>query len=161
MISTAWGWAILIVGIVQFLAALAIFSQQSWGAVVGIIVASLGAIGQLLYLGVDPWWSIIVIAIDILVIYALAMHGFPEGRDTAGARQRWGEGNRPGDQCSEPPARRISVEARPYDAEVDRGHNCPDQTEKTTPARRARSTPPSCLCSSSTEAGGRYPQRPR
>ncbi|MGO8859202.1 MAG: hypothetical protein ACLQRH_00310 [Acidimicrobiales bacterium] len=75
---SAWGWAILIVGIVQFLAALAIFSQQSWGAVVGIIVASLGAIGQLLYLGVDPWWSIIVIAIDILVIYALAMHGFPE-----------------------------------------------------------------------------------
>jgi hypothetical protein len=75
---SAWGWAILIVGIVQFLAALAIFSRRGWGAVVGIIVASLSAIGQLLYLGVDPWWSIIVIAIDLLVIYGLAAYGFPD-----------------------------------------------------------------------------------
>jgi hypothetical protein len=74
----AWGWAILILGIVQFLAALAVFSQRSWGAVVGIIVASFSAIGQLLYLGVDPWWSIIVIAVDVVVIYALAVYGFPE-----------------------------------------------------------------------------------
>ena len=75
---SAWGWEILIVGIVQFLAALAIFSQQGWGAVVGIIVASLSAIGRPLYLGVDPWWSIIVIAIDLLVIYGLAAYGFSE-----------------------------------------------------------------------------------
>ena len=74
----AWGWAILILGVVQFLAALAIFSQQSWGAVVGIIVAAFSAIGQLLYLGIDPWWSVVVIAIDVLIIYGLASYGFSE-----------------------------------------------------------------------------------
>ncbi len=73
----AWGWAILILGVIQFLAALAIFAGQGWGAVVGIIVAAFSAIGQLLYLGVDPWWSILVIAIDVLIIYGLASYGFP------------------------------------------------------------------------------------
>ncbi len=74
----SWGWAILIVGAVQFLAALAIFAQRGWGSVVGIIVAGLSAIGQLLYLGVDPWWSVIVIAIDVMIIYGLAAYGFPD-----------------------------------------------------------------------------------
>jgi hypothetical protein len=80
---SAWGWAILVVGIVQFFAAFAIFSRQGWGAVVGIIVAALSAIGQLLYLGIDPWWSVAVIAIDVLIIYGLAAYGFPDpsGRD--------------------------------------------------------------------------------
>lgn len=73
-----WGWAFLILGLIQFLAALAIFARRGWGAVVGIVVASLGAIGQLLYLAVDPWWSVIVIAFDVLIIYALAVYGFPE-----------------------------------------------------------------------------------
>jgi hypothetical protein len=72
----SWGWAILVLGVIQVLTAFAIFSGRSWAAVVGIVVAGFNAIGQLLYLGVNPWWSIIAIALDVLVIYALAVYGF-------------------------------------------------------------------------------------
>jgi hypothetical protein len=72
---TAWGWTILVIGVIQVLAALAIlFTGAHWAAVVGVIIAVFNAIGQLLNLGVNPWWSVIAIAIDILVIYALAVH---------------------------------------------------------------------------------------
>ncbi len=71
-----WGWGILILGIVQVLVALAIFAGQAWAAVLGIVVAVLNAIGQLLLISVFPWWSVITIAIDVLIIYALAVYGF-------------------------------------------------------------------------------------
>ena len=78
--TRSWGWAILVVGIVQFLTGLAIFSGRTWAALLGIAIAALSAIGQLLYIGTDPWWSIIVIALDVLVIYALTLYGFGDDR---------------------------------------------------------------------------------
>jgi hypothetical protein len=72
----SWGWAILIVGIVEFVAAPAIFAGFAWGAVIGIFVAFCSSIAQLLWIGVFPWWSITVIIVDVLVIYGLATHGF-------------------------------------------------------------------------------------
>jgi hypothetical protein len=73
---TAWGWTIMILGVIQVLVAFGIFARQSWAAVAGIIVAGINAISQLLYLGVNPWWSIIAIGVDILIIYGLAVYGF-------------------------------------------------------------------------------------
>jgi len=75
---TAWGWAILILGVVQFFVALGIFAGYSWAAVLGIIVAVGNAITQLLAIGLYPWWSILIITIDVLVIYGLAVYGFPD-----------------------------------------------------------------------------------
>lgn len=72
----AWGWAMLIGGVIEALVALAILAGQSWAAVVGIIVATLNAIGQLMMIGIYPWWSVIAIAVDVLVIYGLAVYGF-------------------------------------------------------------------------------------
>ncbi len=72
----AWGWAILILGIIQVLAAFAIFGGFGWAAIVGITVAVCNSIAQILWIGVYPWWSILAILIDILVIYGLAVYGF-------------------------------------------------------------------------------------
>ena len=47
----------------------------SAGGVVAIILAALSAVVQLLLVPAQPWWSLIVIAIDVLVIYALTAHG--------------------------------------------------------------------------------------
>lgn len=71
----SWGWTILILGVLQFLVGLAILANQSWAAYVGILLAMLNAIGQLLYLPVYPVWSIIIIAVDVFVIYGLAVYG--------------------------------------------------------------------------------------
>jgi hypothetical protein len=72
----SWGWTMLILGIIVFLVGLGIIAGQSWAAFVGIVLAVLDAIGQLLFLPSYPVWSIIIIAVDVFVIYGLAMYGF-------------------------------------------------------------------------------------
>jgi hypothetical protein len=71
----SWGWAILAIGAVQFLVGLAIFSGSGLAAFVGVLIAGLNAIGQLLFLRTYPVWSVITIAIDLLIIYGLTAYG--------------------------------------------------------------------------------------
>ncbi|WP_350346762.1 hypothetical protein ABIQ69_08875 [Agromyces sp. G08B096] len=70
-----WGWWHLISGATLILAGGALFAGATWARVLGVILAVLNAIGQLFLLPVQPWWSLIVIVLDILVIYALTVHG--------------------------------------------------------------------------------------
>ena len=72
---TAWGWIHLGFGIVQILIGIALFSGKMWARVAGVVLAVLNAISQLTFLSVYPIWSIIIIAIDVLVIWALTVHG--------------------------------------------------------------------------------------
>jgi hypothetical protein len=70
-----WGWWNLLIGILLLLTSFALFAGQTWARVVAIILAIISAVGQLFLLPVQPWWATIVIAVDILVIYALTAHG--------------------------------------------------------------------------------------
>lgn len=70
-----WGWWNIIVGTLLVLTAAALLVGQTWARVVAVILVILSAVGQLLLIPAQPWWSIIVIAIDVLVIYALTVHG--------------------------------------------------------------------------------------
>ena len=72
---TAWGWMLLGFGAVQLLTALGMISGQSWARVLGVIWASLVVVGQMTYLNVYPLWSIVIITLSVLVIYALTVHG--------------------------------------------------------------------------------------
>ena len=72
---TAWGWMLLGFGAVQLLTALGMISGQSWARVLGVIWASLVVVGQMTYLNVYPLWSILIITLSVLVIYALTVHG--------------------------------------------------------------------------------------
>ena len=71
---TSWGWTILILGGIEFIVGIGVLAGQKWAAWAGIAFATLNAIGQLLYLPSYPVWSIIIISIDVLVIYGLAMY---------------------------------------------------------------------------------------
>jgi hypothetical protein len=70
-----WGWITLIIGAVMIFAAMAVFNRAQWARWFGIAVASLSAIGQLLFVQAYPWWSLAVFALDVLVVYALAVYG--------------------------------------------------------------------------------------
>lgn len=72
---TAWGWVHLIFAIVVLLAGFSVLAGQMWARVVGIILAVLSAIGNLVFLAAYPVWGVIVITLDVLVIYALCVHG--------------------------------------------------------------------------------------
>ncbi|GAA1512245.1 putative membrane protein [Agromyces terreus] len=72
---TGWGWWNVIIGAVLLLAGLALLTGATWARVIAVIAAALSAIGQLLLLPAQPWWAIIVITIDVLVIFAILVHG--------------------------------------------------------------------------------------
>ena len=70
-----WGWITLIIGIAQLAAGWSIWAGGSFGRWFGIAVASVNAIGALLSISAYPLWTLAVVAIDVLVIYALAAYG--------------------------------------------------------------------------------------
>ncbi|AEV84908.1 membrane protein [Actinoplanes sp. SE50] len=72
---TAWGWTHLLLGVLAVLTGIGIFLGQMWARVIGIIVAVLSAFANMMFLPAYPVWCTIMIATDVLVIYALAAHG--------------------------------------------------------------------------------------
>lgn len=69
---TGWGWVHLLLGIVILAAGFGVMAGKTWARGVGIILAGLSALVNLVFIAAYPMWAIIVIAVDIAVIYALA-----------------------------------------------------------------------------------------
>ncbi len=76
----AWGWVILILGVLEIAAGFGVLALQQWARWFGIIVAALAAVGHISTLRAFPTWSAIVIGVCVLIIYGLATYG---GRETA------------------------------------------------------------------------------
>ena len=72
---TAWGWVHLILGVLAIAAGFGLIAGNMAARVVGVILAVLSAILNLAFIAAYPVWSIIVIAIDVIVIYAIVVHG--------------------------------------------------------------------------------------
>ncbi len=72
---SAWGWITLVVGIIQFLAAWGVSSGQTWARIVGIIIATVAAANALFLVPIYPLWGLTILAIAVLIIYGLAIHG--------------------------------------------------------------------------------------
>jgi hypothetical protein len=73
--ATTWGWIHLIAGILVALAGVALFSGAVWARTVGVILAVLSMIANFAFIPFYPLWSIVIIALDIGVIWALTAHG--------------------------------------------------------------------------------------
>src|ERR1700712_5071063 len=71
----AWGWIDLVFGFVILMAGLSVLHGSTWARIVGVIMAGLSAVASLAFVSAYPIWSIIIILIDVLVIYALTVHG--------------------------------------------------------------------------------------
>jgi hypothetical protein len=72
---SAWGGAHLALGALFILVGFGVLVGQTWARVVGIALAVISAIINLAFLAAYPVWGVILIALDIVIIYALAMHG--------------------------------------------------------------------------------------
>jgi len=72
---TAWGWIHLIGGIIVVLAGVALFAGKMWARILAVIVAVVSAIINVVFLPAYPIWSTMMIAIDVLVIWAVTVHG--------------------------------------------------------------------------------------
>jgi hypothetical protein len=72
---TTWGWTHIVGGAVAILVGACLLAGQMWARVVAVIVAMLSALANLAFLPAYPIWSTIMIAIDVLVIWAVTVHG--------------------------------------------------------------------------------------
>jgi len=72
---TAWGWIHMIAGVIVFLAGISLLSGQVWARTIGVIMAVLSILANFAWLPWYPFWSIIMIAIGVSVIWALTVHG--------------------------------------------------------------------------------------
>jgi hypothetical protein len=72
---TQWGWTHLILGAVVFVAGFAVMGGHLWARVVGVVLAVLSAFTNMVFIAAYPLWSVIIITIDVLTIYALIVHG--------------------------------------------------------------------------------------
>jgi len=70
----SWGWWNLVLGSILVVTGLSLFTGSPWARIVGIIFAVLNALAQLVFIAVFPIWALTVIAIDVVVIYALAVN---------------------------------------------------------------------------------------
>jgi hypothetical protein len=73
--ATTWGWIHLVLGLVVAFAGWGLLSGQTWARVVGITLAAISATANFLFIPYYPFWSILIVAVDIFVIWALAAHG--------------------------------------------------------------------------------------
>ncbi|HEY2814393.1 MAG TPA: hypothetical protein VGJ03_13085 [Acidimicrobiales bacterium] len=72
---TVWGWTHFALGLLVAVAGVAVLNGKTWARTLGVILALISAITNLVFIAAYPAWSIIVIALDVVVIYALCMHG--------------------------------------------------------------------------------------
>ena len=70
---TGWGWTMLIWGVLLVFAGLGLIAGQAWARWFAIVVVGLNVIAQLGFLGntQNELWSLTVIALNIIVLYAL------------------------------------------------------------------------------------------
>jgi hypothetical protein len=72
-----WGWVHLIGGLVAAAAGIGIlWGGHRWARITGIVIAGLSAVVNLGFLAASPVWSTLLIALDVLVIFALTVHGW-------------------------------------------------------------------------------------
>jgi hypothetical protein len=72
---TTWGWTHVLIGIVGVLAGLGLLAGNIVARVVGVIVAMVSAVVNMAFVAAYPVWSLMLIALDVIVIYAIVAHG--------------------------------------------------------------------------------------
>jgi hypothetical protein len=80
--ATTWGWIHLVLGLLVAFAGWGLLSGRTWARTLAIILAVLSATANFLFIPYYPFWSILIITMDIFVIWAVAGHG-GELRDRA------------------------------------------------------------------------------
>jgi hypothetical protein len=72
---TAFGWIHLVLGIVVAVSGFFVIRGASWAIWVAVVVTSLNMLTQMMQLPSYPFWALLIITVDVLVLWALIVHG--------------------------------------------------------------------------------------
>ncbi|MBF6218507.1 MULTISPECIES: DUF7144 family membrane protein [Nocardia] len=68
----AWGWIHLTIGVLVVIAGLGIVVGKPWAFLAGLVLAAISILDNFLFVSIYPFWALVLIAVDVLVIWALA-----------------------------------------------------------------------------------------
>ena len=72
---STWGWTHIIIGVVAVLAGAGLLAGNMAARIVGVGIAFLSALVNLAFIAAYPVWSVILITLDVIVMYAIIVHG--------------------------------------------------------------------------------------
>jgi len=78
-----WGWITLIIAALQILAGIGVMTGNQVARWAGIILVGLNAINQMFFIPAYPFWSLMIIAADIVALYGLCAYGSRENVEAA------------------------------------------------------------------------------
>jgi len=79
----AWGWTMTIFGALQLLAAAGLWTGNQLARWFAVAVVALNAIGQMFFIPAYPFWSLVIIAVDIVALWGLCAYGSRENLGAA------------------------------------------------------------------------------
>ncbi len=77
----AWGWWTLILGIIVLLTGVFLLRGALWARLLAVIVAGVNAVTNLLAMPTQPIWSLVLVAMNLMIVYAVTVHGGGLGSD--------------------------------------------------------------------------------
>ena len=78
-----WGWITLIIAALQILAGIGVMTGNQVARWAGIILVGLNAINQMFFIPAYPFWSLMIIAVDIVALYGLCAYGSRDNVEAA------------------------------------------------------------------------------
>lgn len=72
---TRWGWILLVTGTLAVVSGAALFTGALWARIVAVVLAVANALIQMGFMSAYPVWALVAIAVDIIVIWAVIVHG--------------------------------------------------------------------------------------
>jgi len=74
-----WGWITIVVGVIQLTGGFSLFGGGSYGRIIGVLAATIGAFESLLLIGgPHPWWSLGIFALCVYILHGLVVYGEEE-----------------------------------------------------------------------------------
>jgi hypothetical protein len=73
--ATTWGWIHLLLGLLVAFAGWGLLSGRTWARLLAITLAALSATANFLFIPYYPFWSLLLVTLNILVIWAITAHG--------------------------------------------------------------------------------------
>jgi hypothetical protein len=81
------GWVLIVLGVIQLTGGFSLMAGNTYGRVVGVVGASLGAIGALLSIGgAYPWWSLAIFFLCVYILHGIFIYGEDERPARTSAR---------------------------------------------------------------------------
>ena len=72
---TAWGWIHLALAVLTLVVIVGLSVGSAWARVCAVLIAVLSALVQFTFMSANPWWATFAIVANVLVIYAVIVHG--------------------------------------------------------------------------------------